>query len=39
MIEIKHIILKYIIVNFGMKSDNNGTIGDHTDQSSGIKRT
>ena len=30
---------KYNITNFGMKKKNNGTIGDHTNQSSGIKRT
>lgn len=30
---------KYNIANFGMKETNNGTVGDHTNQSAGIKRT
>ena len=30
---------KYNIANFGMKKENNGTIGDHKNQSAGITRT
>ena len=30
---------KYNIANFGMKAKNNGTVGDHTNQSNGIQRT
>ena len=30
---------KYNITNFGMKTPNNGTVGDHRNQSAGIKRT